>query len=65
MWEDLQELQKNEYKKMILAFSSLTEVFSQKAKDEDIEKNLLNPIVNSKYIRKRFFNEYFPQILKT
>ena len=30
MWQDLPISQKNEYKKLILAFSSLTEMFVQK-----------------------------------
>ena len=46
MWKDLSAKQKEEYKKMILAFASLTEMFAQKAEDND---NILKPILNSKY----------------
>lgn len=48
MWEKLPDNQKNEYKRMILAFASLTEVFAQKAEnDEEAETN--GPIINSKF----------------
>lgn len=48
MWELLPINQKNEYKRMILAFASLTEVFAQKAEnDEESESN--GPIINSKF----------------
>ena len=48
MWEKLPDNQKNEYKRMILAFASLTEVFAQKAEnDEESETN--GPIINSKF----------------
>ncbi len=46
MWEELPIEQKHHYKRMILAFASLTEVFSQKAESEN---NVLTPILNSKY----------------
>ncbi|MBQ9814514.1 MAG: NgoFVII family restriction endonuclease [Lachnospiraceae bacterium] len=47
MWRELPVEDKEEYKKMILAFASLTEAFAQKA-----EKNACDipaPIINSKY----------------
>jgi len=46
MWRELPEEEKNEYKRMILAFASLTEMFAQKA---DINGHLPIPILNSKY----------------
>lgn len=51
MWNELLESEKLEYKKMILAFASLTEMFAQKAESEDNEEPivLLSPIINSKY----------------
>ena len=45
MWEQLPEEQKEEYKKMILVFASITEMFAQKAENNTI----LAPIINSKY----------------
>lgn len=48
MWEKLPEKQKQEYKRMILAFASLTEMFAQKAENEGKEV-LISPIINSKY----------------
>lgn len=55
MWNDLSEKERKEYKKMILAFASLTEMFAQKTETaEDAQTNSLNtlslsPIINSKY----------------
>lgn len=51
MWENLSEEEKNEYKRMILAFASLTEMFAQKADDENSNdpEILISPIINSKY----------------
>jgi len=46
MWSALSIEEREEYKKMILAFASLTEMFAQKADDEEI---VLSPIINSKY----------------
>ena len=46
MWNELPIDQRNQYKRMILAFASLTEVFSQKAEDEN---KVPTPILNSKY----------------
>ena len=45
MWNELLETDRNEYKRMILAFSSLTEIFCQK----DEGKADAAPIINSKY----------------
>ena len=36
MWKDLPENEKEEYKRMILAFASLTELFSQKNEENDV-----------------------------
>ena len=47
MWNDLPVEEKKEYKKMILAFAALTEMFAQKA-EEDTDRALM-PIVTSKY----------------
>ena len=49
MWNQLPISEKREYKKMILAFASLTEMFAQKSENEDNEEVLLSPIINSKY----------------
>ena len=46
LWKSLPINEKEEYKKMILAFASLTKMFAQKTKDED---QLPIPIINSKY----------------
>ena len=48
MWEILPSEQKSEYKRMILAFASLTEVFSQKAENNE-NKESYAPIINSKF----------------
>lgn len=45
MWTNLPTDEKEEYKRMILSFASLTEMFAQKADDDTI----LSPIINSKY----------------
>ncbi len=54
MWNDLLPENKKEYKKMILAFTSLTEMFAQKEdiSEKEIDKknkNVPAPIINSKY----------------
>lgn len=55
MWKELPKDQIECYKRMILAFSSLSEMFAQKAEsdseqdDESDVKLLVSPIVNSKY----------------
>lgn len=57
MWTSLPIDEKKEYKKMILAFASLTEVFAQKSDaDETTEKP--NPIINSKY-QETIFQKVF------
>ena len=59
MWNDLPQENKDEYKKMILAFAGLTEMFAQKA--EDNPDKILTPIVNSKYqetVFARVFNAF-------
>lgn len=48
MWKMLPEEEKKEYKRMILAFASLTEMFAQKAENTE-EVIELSPIINSKY----------------
>ena len=45
MWDDLSTEDKQEYRKMILAFASLTEMFAQKEDDDTIPA----PIINTKY----------------
>lgn len=49
MWEMLPVKQKNEYKQMILAFASLTEVFAQKAENDEEATSNNGPIINSKF----------------
>lgn len=53
MWDELPVSQRNEYKRMILAFASLTEMFAQKAdsssEEEAQQPGTLSPIINSKY----------------
>ena len=44
MWTDLPITERDEYKRMILSFASLTEMFAQKAEDD-----VPTPIINSKY----------------
>ena len=45
MWTDLPVEERDEYKRMILSFASLTEMFAQKADDDSVP----TPIINSKY----------------
>ena len=54
MWKNLLPEEKEEYKKLILAFSSLTEMFCQKSVDDEI----LTPIINSKY-QETIFQKVF------
>lgn len=51
MWETLPNNKKTEYKRLILAFASLSEMFAQKAFDED---HAISPIVNSKFQETSF-----------
>ena len=59
MWKDLPESHKQEYKRMILAFASLTEMFAQKAENEDEKDIKLSPIINSKYQETVFQRAFF------
>ena len=54
MWKELPAEDKREYKRMILAFASLTEMFAQKT-DEQHE---LVPVLNSKYQEKVFHKTF-------
>ncbi|WP_035765058.1 hypothetical protein [Butyrivibrio sp. NC2002] len=47
MWNNLSVEERAEYKKLILAFASLTNAFAQKA--DNNEPEMLSPIINSKY----------------
>ena len=51
MWNDLPTSQKDEYKRLILAFASLTGMFAQKSTDDDID---VAPIINSKFQETAF-----------
>ena len=65
MWEDLPSSKKNEYKRLILAFASLTEMFAQKVTD-NVEEAA--PIINSKFQETAFqraFNAYAEDIGNT
>ena len=48
MWTEFPEHEKQEYKRMILAFASLTEMFAQKAENGE-NYTIPSPIINSKY----------------
>lgn len=48
MWSELPECERQEYKRMILAFASLTEMFAQKAENGE-NYTIPSPIINSKY----------------
>lgn len=54
MWIKLPKSKREEYKRMILAFASLSEMFSQKKTDNDI----LLPFLNSKY-QETVFHKVF------
>lgn len=65
MWEDLPKVQKEEYKRLILAFASLTDMFAQKSNEDDIKAA---PIINSKFQETAFqkaFNAYAEDIGNT
>lgn len=51
MWNELPENQKQAYKKLILSFASLTDMFAQKATDNE---NKIAPIINSKFQETAF-----------
>lgn len=66
MWDELPKEQKEEYKRMILAFASLSEMFAQKADTADGGK--IAPIVNSKYqetVFQKAFNGFAEDIGNT
>lgn len=66
MWSNLSQIQRTEYKRMILAFASLTEMFAQKA--EASNDDVVLPIINSKYqetIFQRVFNAFAEDIGNT
>lgn len=65
MWNELPLSQKAEYKRLILAFASLTDMFAQKASDSDKD---VAPIINSKYQETAFqraFHAYAEDIGNT
>ena len=65
MWNDLPKAQKKAYKRLILAFASLTEMFAQKSTDEVIG---IAPIINSKFQETAFqraFDAYAEDIGNT
>lgn len=65
MWENLPESNKKEYKRLILAFSSLTSMFAQKSNDEELK---VAPIINSKFqetVFQRSFHAYMEDIGNT
>lgn len=51
MWKVLPDEDKQEYKRLILSFASLTNMFAQKSEDEE---TILSPIVNSKFQETAF-----------
>ena len=66
MWDELPKEQREEYKRMILAFASLSEMFAQKADTADGDK--IAPIVNSKYqetVFQKAFNGFAEDIGNT
>lgn len=48
MWDELLKSDRDEYRRMILAFAGLTEMFAQKS-DTETNDEILAPIINSKY----------------
>lgn len=65
MWSDLPEEKKEEYKRLILAFASLTGMFAQKSYDNDSN---VSPIINSKFQETAFqkaFDAYAEDIGNT
>lgn len=51
LWNELPASRKKEYKRLILAFASLTDMFAQKASDGEFDAA---PIINSKYQETAF-----------
>ena len=67
MWRELPLEEREEYKRMILSFASLTEMFAQKAENDD-EDVILSPIINSKYqetVFQKVFNAFAEDIGNT
>lgn len=65
MWNKLSHENRNQYKKLITNFSSLSEAFAQKEEGED---TIVAPIVNSKFQETAFqrcFNAYAEDIANT
>ena len=65
LWKNLNNEDKKEYKRMMLAFASLTRMFAQKS---DSDKSLPTPILNSKYqetVFQRVFNANIEDIGNT
>lgn len=61
MWSQLPETQREEYKKMILAFCRLTKLFAQKSVNDEDDENVhtaILPILNSKY-QETIFQKVF------
>lgn len=55
MWRELPITQRNEYKRLVLAFAGLTEMFAQKAEDDSTPA----PVINTKFqetVFQRAFN---------
>ncbi len=59
MWEKLPPEEKTEYKKMMLAFASLTEMFNQKNE----ETEAIVPVLNSKY-QEKVFHKVFNAVVE-
>ncbi len=55
MWDKLSLKSRNEYKRMILAYASLTDLFAQKSSGKE---TIQSPIINSKY-QERIFQKVF------
>lgn len=51
MWSELDDNDKEIYKRLILAYASLSEAFAQKEDFSSGSKKKLRPIVNSKFQR--------------
>ena len=65
MWNDLPKSHKDSYKRLILAFASLTEMFAQKSTEDETG---IAPIINSKFQETAFqraFHAYAEDIGNT